>query len=89
MSQSPNSTDKLTFLKSTESVTSNETPKTDHGFDGISDKFARNIYGTTKGTLRHTLLCYHLQQLGILPELCSEHSSAKTLRVLDAGCGLG
>lgn len=89
MSQSPNSTDKLTSSKSTESVTSNQMPKTDHGFDGISDKFARNIYGTTKGTLRHTLLCYHLQQLGILPERCSENSSAKTLRVLDAGCGLG
>ncbi len=89
MSQSPNSTDTLTSSKSTESVTSNVTPKTDHGFDGISDKFARNIYGTTKGTLRHTLLCYHLQQLGILPELCSETSAAKTRRVLDAGCGLG
>lgn len=61
------------------------TATSDHGFDGISDKFARNIYGTTKGTLRHTLLCHHLQQLGILPE---PHSKKK-LRVLDAGCGLG
>jgi S-adenosylmethionine-dependent methyltransferase len=61
------------------------TATSDHGFDGISDKFARNIYGTTKGTLRHTLLCHHLQQLGILPEPHSKN----TLRVLDAGCGLG
>lgn len=29
----------------------------DHVFDGIADKFAKNIYGTTKGKLRHTLLC--------------------------------
>jgi S-adenosylmethionine-dependent methyltransferase len=29
----------------------------DHIFDGIADKFAKNIYGTTKGKLRHTLLC--------------------------------
>ncbi|WP_018981686.1 methyltransferase domain-containing protein [Salinimonas chungwhensis] len=29
---------------------------TDQYFDGIADKFVRNIYGTTKGKLRHLLL---------------------------------
>lgn len=74
----------------------------DHGFDGISEKFARNIYGTTKGTLRHSLLCHHLQHLGILPEGPAQEASGqeapgqgasvqdvRALRVLDAGCGLG
>ncbi|MEW9796825.1 methyltransferase domain-containing protein [Alteromonas sp. CYL-A6] len=29
----------------------------DQVFDGIADKFADNIYGTSKGRLRHILLC--------------------------------
>ena len=29
----------------------------DRIFDGIAEKFSSNIYGTTKGKLRHTLLC--------------------------------
>ncbi len=29
----------------------------DQIFDGLADKFASNIYGTSKGRLRHTLLC--------------------------------
>ena len=89
MNHPPKRTDELSAPQSSVSVTTNASATTDHGFDGISDKFAKNIYGTTKGTLRHTLLCYHLQQLGILPEVGPDNSSTKTLRVLDAGCGLG
>lgn len=35
--------------------------ETDQYFDGIADKFARNIYGTTKGRLRHILLLDAMQ----------------------------
>lgn len=55
--------------------------QTDHGFDGISDKFAKNIYGTTKGQLRHALLCHHLTSLGFVDKA--------PMQVLDSGCGLG
>lgn len=34
---------------------------TDQYFDGIADKFVRNIYGTTKGKLRHLLLLESMQ----------------------------
>ncbi|WP_218311046.1 methyltransferase domain-containing protein [Alteromonas antoniana] len=30
--------------------------KNDHSFDGLAGKFSKNIYGTTKGRLRHALL---------------------------------
>lgn len=95
MSDSHSRTDKQVSPQTTLSVSARAIPTSDHGFDGISDKFARNIYGTTKGTLRHTLLCYHLQRLGILPDLnCAqssqpEHAKISSTRVLDAGCGLG
>ncbi|NVK56061.1 MAG: methyltransferase domain-containing protein [Alteromonadaceae bacterium] len=40
----------------------------DQSFDGLAQKFDRNIYGTTKGRLRHELLCAalseHLAPLG-------------------------
>ncbi|AXR06511.1 methyltransferase [Salinimonas sediminis] len=35
--------------------------ETDRYFNGIADKFARNIYGTTKGKLRHLLLLEAMQ----------------------------
>lgn len=35
--------------------------ETDQYFDGIADKFANNIYGTTKGRLRHILLLEAMQ----------------------------
>lgn len=54
----------------------------DRNFDGLSDKFANNIYGTTKGRLRHELLIYHLQSNGILSDLGNK-------AVIDVGCGLG
>ncbi|WP_395343901.1 methyltransferase domain-containing protein [Ningiella sp. W23] len=49
-------------------------------FDGIANKFDRNIYGTTKGRLRHLQLLHFLKPL-IHQEL------ART--VLDAGAGTG
>ena len=52
-------------------------------FDGITDKFSKNIYGTTKGQLRHQLLCHYL----------AEHDffcpASLDTQMLDAGCGLG
>lgn len=48
-------------------------------FDGIANKFDRNIYGTTKGKLRHQLLLFYLSEVLTMP--------AKD--VLDAGAGTG
>jgi S-adenosylmethionine-dependent methyltransferase len=48
-------------------------------FDGIANKFDRNIYGTTKGKLRHQLLRFYLDDVLMLP--------AK--EVLDAGASTG
>jgi len=49
-------------------------------FDGIANKFDQNIYGTSKGKLRHMLLLNYLA-----PYL--DHDSP--LKVLDAGGGTG
>lgn len=35
----------------------------DQSFNGLAEKFNRNIYGTTKGRLRHQLLCQVLNEL--------------------------
>lgn len=53
----------------------------DRNFDGIADKFQKNIYGSTKGRLRHELLLAHLNQ----------HTNLESdlLSVLDAGGGTG
>lgn len=51
----------------------------DQNFDGIADKFEKNIYGTTKGRLRHELLMHYLN-----PHLPESNS-----QVLDAGGGTG
>lgn len=51
----------------------------DRHFDGIANKFAKNIYGTTKGKLRHTLLCDAL-----IPVL-----SGEPLSVIEIGGGTG
>ena len=50
----------------------------DRIFDGIAEKFSNNIYGTTKGKLRHTLLCDVLA-----PYL------EKPLRAIEIGGGTG
>lgn len=48
-------------------------------FDGIANKFDQNIYGTTKGQLRHIIL------LNILAHFLP----SKPLKILDAGGGTG
>lgn len=53
----------------------------DKSFDGIAAKFDKNIYGTTKGKLRHEMLQFHL-----LPYL---KPSSKRGMALDAGGGTG
>ena len=50
----------------------------DRNFDDIAEKFSRNIYGTTKGQLRQTILWQDLDKL--LAEF-----GDRPLRVLDAG----
>lgn len=54
----------------------------DRNFDDIAEKFARNIYGTTKGMLRQAILWQDLDAL------LATFGSAP-LRVLDAGGGEG
>ena len=51
----------------------------DQSFDGIAGKFAKNIYGTSKGALRHQLLCDALDEL--LP--------AGKLNIIELGGGTG
>lgn len=55
--------------------------KPDQSFDSIAKKFDSNIYGSTKGKLRHQLLVHYL----------TKHIDFKnkTLTVLDAGGGTG
>ena len=52
--------------------------KNDHIFDGIAHKFSKNIYGTTKGQLRHTLLC----------DVLTSHLTAKS-SIIEIGGGTG
>ncbi|PWC18597.1 tRNA uridine 5-oxyacetic acid(34) methyltransferase CmoM [Brenneria roseae subsp. roseae] len=54
----------------------------DRNFNDIAEKFAQNIYGTTKGALRQAILWQDLE--GLLTRL-----PARPLRVLDAGGGEG
>lgn len=53
----------------------------DTSFDNIATKFDKNIYGTTKGRLRHEMLLHNLESLW--PQLPAEAST------LDAGGGTG
>jgi len=57
--------------------------QSDRNFDDLSERFARNIYGSAKGEVRLAIVWQHLLQT--LPKL----SEGKPLRILDAGCGLG
>lgn len=54
----------------------------DRNFDDLAEKFSQNIYGTTKGLVRQTILWDELDAL--LPTL-----PARPLSILDAGGGLG
>lgn len=58
-----------------------ENNKQDQSFDKFADKFEKNIYGSTKGRLRHELLVHHLQDYISL--------DGGPLDVLDAGGGTG
>ncbi|WP_428946262.1 tRNA uridine 5-oxyacetic acid(34) methyltransferase CmoM [Pantoea sp. FN060301] len=54
----------------------------DRNFDDIAEKFAKNIYGTTKGRIRQAIVWQELDEiLATLPE--------GPLQVLDAGGGEG
>ncbi|WP_299071491.1 methyltransferase domain-containing protein [uncultured Paraglaciecola sp.] len=53
----------------------------DQNFDAFADKFEKNIYGSTKGQLRHELLLHHLQEYTL--------EQGKPLDILDAGGGTG
>ncbi|MDN4501436.1 methyltransferase domain-containing protein [Alteromonadaceae bacterium BrNp21-10] len=57
----------------------NPNDKPDQSFDSIANKFQRNIYGTSKGQLRHQLLLEYLQP----------YLTQKPLSILDAGGGSG
>ena len=58
-----------------------ENNKQDQSFDKFADKFEKNIYGSTKGRLRHELLVHHLHEYTSL--------EGQSLDVLDAGGGTG
>ncbi len=54
----------------------------DHSFDGMAEKFAQNIYGTSKGRIRAAVVWQDLQG-------CLSRLGDRPLRVLDAGGGFG
>lgn len=56
-------------------------PTDGHNFDDIAAKFQKNIYGTTKGQLRHELLLHYLKNHTPLHQ--------PGLDILDAGGGTG
>jgi S-adenosylmethionine-dependent methyltransferase len=58
-----------------------ENNRQDQSFDKFADKFEKNIYGSTKGQLRHELLVHYLHQ--------SIKLHSEPLDVLDAGGGTG
>ncbi|MEP1446929.1 MAG: methyltransferase [Paraglaciecola sp.] len=55
--------------------------KQDQSFDKFAGKFEKNIYGSTKGRLRHELLIHHLHSAINLRD--------SSLDILDAGGGTG
>ncbi len=54
----------------------------DHSFDGLTEKFAQNIYATSKGKTRTAVLWRDLEQ-GL------KQAGNRPLRILDAGGGFG
>ena len=57
--------------------------ESDRNFDDLSERFARNIYGSAKGEIRLVIVWRHLLQT--IPQL----ESGQALTILDAGCGFG
>ncbi|MCY7296384.1 methyltransferase domain-containing protein [Alteromonas sp. a30] len=55
--------------------------KNDRNFDDLAQKFDANIYGTSKGRLRHELLLHHLHNVVLV--------NNKPRNILDAGGGTG
>ncbi|MBU3002724.1 methyltransferase [Paraglaciecola arctica] len=55
--------------------------KQDQSFDKFAGKFEKNIYGSTKGRLRHELLIHHLHS--------AINLKGSSLDILDAGGGTG
>ncbi|WP_035013682.1 methyltransferase domain-containing protein [Catenovulum agarivorans] len=60
--------------------------KPDQSFTDIADKFADNIYKTTKGRLRLAVLQHDLAQLGLA---ASNDRHIESCAILDVGAGLG
>ena len=56
--------------------------KQDQSFDGRADKFARNIYDSTKGRIRTAVVWSDI-------EACLARLGNRPLRILDAGGGFG
>jgi len=56
--------------------------KQDQSFDGRADKFARNIYDSTKGRIRTAVVWSDI-------EACLTRLGNRPLRILDAGGGFG
>ncbi|OCG59953.1 methyltransferase domain-containing protein [Gilliamella sp. Fer4-1] len=57
--------------------------KQDRNFDDISNKFAQNIYGTTKGKIREVIVWQTLE------EILATYPPNRPLTILDAGGGQG
>ncbi|QIQ21117.1 tRNA uridine 5-oxyacetic acid(34) methyltransferase CmoM [Zophobihabitans entericus] len=55
----------------------------DRNFDDIAGKFSQNIYGTTKGRIRETIIWQDLEHI------LSTYPKGKSLTILDAGGGQG
>lgn len=57
--------------------------KQDRNFDDISNKFAQNIYGTSKGKIREIIVWQELEKI------LATYPNDKPLTILDAGGGQG
>lgn len=55
----------------------------DRNFDDISHKFAKNIYGTTKGKIREAIVWQELENI------LAKYPTKRPLNILDAGGGQG
>ncbi|WP_392551964.1 tRNA uridine 5-oxyacetic acid(34) methyltransferase CmoM [Orbus wheelerorum] len=56
---------------------------TDRNFDDITSKFAKNIYGTTKGKIREVIIWQDIETI------LHDFPSSQKLKILDAGGGQG